>query len=95
MEINKAFGVALKTFRNAKNMTQEDFSDISSRTYISSLERGIKGVTLEKIDDLSSHMGIQPLSLLTLVYIEKNRRSSKLKLLNQVNKELSEILGID
>ena len=40
MDIKDAFAIALKQARTANKLTQEDFSDISSRTYVSSLEYG-------------------------------------------------------
>ncbi len=68
MDINTAFGQALKTFRLAKGYTQEDFSEVSSRTYISSLERGLKSPTIEKVNDLANEMKICPVALMVLTY---------------------------
>jgi transcriptional regulator with XRE-family HTH domain len=48
MSIKKSFGIAVKISRNAKKITQEDFSETSSRTYISTLERGLYSPTVEK-----------------------------------------------
>lgn len=48
MDIKQAFALALKTVRKDRGLTQEDFSETSSRTYISTLERGKKSITLEK-----------------------------------------------
>lgn len=60
MELKDAFGLALRQFRKSKELTQEDFSQISSRTYLSSLERGLKSPTLDKIDELSKLIGVHP-----------------------------------
>ena len=49
-------------------MTQEDFSTMSSRTYVSMLERGERSPTLAKINELSAAMKIHPLTLLALAY---------------------------
>ncbi|MCB2427676.1 helix-turn-helix domain-containing protein [Methylophaga pinxianii] len=68
MDINKAFGKALKAFRLANGLTQEDFAEVSSRTYISSLERGLKSPTIEKVNEIAGDMGICPLSLMILTY---------------------------
>jgi hypothetical protein len=43
-----SFWVALKSPRKSKVLTQEDFSAVSSRTYLSTLERALKSSTLEK-----------------------------------------------
>jgi transcriptional regulator with XRE-family HTH domain len=64
MELNDAIGQALKNARLRKGFTQEDFGTISSRTYISSLERGIKAVTVNKLTLIAEMMGVHPLSIL-------------------------------
>lgn len=68
MDINTAFGQALKSFRLAKGYTQEDFAEVSSRTYISSLERGLKSPTIEKVNDIANEMKICPVALIVLTY---------------------------
>ena len=69
MNTRKAFAKALKTARKARALTQEDFADVSGRTYLSALERGLKSPTLEKIEALSKAMGISPFTLMTLTYM--------------------------
>ncbi|SMC29383.1 Helix-turn-helix [Andreprevotia lacus DSM 23236] len=71
MKIEFAFAKALRRLRKAKNMTQEDFGEVSGRTYLSSLERGLKSPTLNKIEELAAAMGIQPLTLLLATYAER------------------------
>ena len=71
MKTQRAFGLSLKELRKDKNITQEDFSTVSSRTYVSMLERGQKSPTLEKIEDLSRVLNVHPLSLLCLTYLHK------------------------
>lgn len=53
-------------------MTQEDFSDVSSRTYLSTLERGVKSPTLEKIDQICHQLQVHPLTLLAMTYRERD-----------------------
>jgi len=69
MSVNKKFGAALRLVRKQRGLTQEDFSDVSSRTYLSSLERGLKSPTLEKIEQLAAVLQIHPASLVALVYL--------------------------
>lgn len=88
MELKQAFGLALKSLRIRKGLTQEDFSVVSSRTFLSSLERGVKGPTLEKIDGLASVIGVHPLTVLVACYLEKDASVSLDELLNQVRSEL-------
>lgn len=72
MELKPAFGTALKLIRNRRGMTQEDFGVISSRTYLSSLERGLKCPTLEKVEDLAALLNVHPLTVLAVAYTIKD-----------------------
>lgn len=69
MEIRHAFAKALRKARKANGLTQEDFADVSSRTYLSTLERGQKSPTLDKVHVLAQTLGVHMLSLLTLTYL--------------------------
>ncbi|WLI26920.1 helix-turn-helix transcriptional regulator [Pseudomonas rhodesiae] len=64
MELKQAFGAALKKLRSERKLSQEDFSDVSSRTYLSTLERGLKSPTIEKVDELASVLNVHPLTIL-------------------------------
>ena len=68
MSVGIALGEAIKIIRTARKLTQEDFSDVSSRTYLSTLERGLKSPTINKIEQLAETMGVHPLTVLTLAY---------------------------
>lgn len=59
---------ALKMARKARGLSQEAFADISSRTYMSTLERGMKSPTLNKLTAISQVLAIHPLTLLMLSY---------------------------
>ena len=91
MEIKSAFGKALRYIRTKKNMSQESFSLISSRTYLSTLERGMKSPTLDKIDDIAKAMGIHPLTLLTRTYIEVEQLKSGESIIETIRIELEEL----
>lgn len=71
MNLRRAFAESLKEIRSARDMTQEDFSEVSSRVYISLLEREKKSPTLDKIDELASQLQVHPLTLLTLTYMRE------------------------
>jgi transcriptional regulator with XRE-family HTH domain len=66
--VKNRFDEALKFARKATGRTQEDFAALSSRTYISALERGLKTPTLSKVEDLAQVLGIHPLTLLVMTY---------------------------
>ena len=93
MSIKKSFGIAVKISRNAKKITQEDFSETSSRTYISTLERGLYSPTVEKVDALAKVIGIHPLTLLTLTYLVDLNEKDPARLLRKVEDELSQIFS--
>jgi transcriptional regulator with XRE-family HTH domain len=54
--------------QKARGLSQEAFADVSSRTYLSSLERDLKSPTLNKLTELCEVMEVHPLTLLTLAY---------------------------
>ncbi|WP_454872961.1 helix-turn-helix domain-containing protein [Paraburkholderia xenovorans] len=71
MRSEARFGNALKRLREIANVTQEDFGLVSSRTYISTIERGLKSPTLGKIEQLADVLGVHPLTLLTVAYMDR------------------------
>ena len=77
----------MRTIRKARGLSQEAFSDVSSRTYLSSLERDLKSPTLHKLTELCKVMDVHPLTLLTLAYASNNSAEID-RLLAQVRKEL-------
>ncbi len=93
MEVREAFGQALRCVRRQKKRTQEDFSVVSSRTYVSMLERGSTSPTLEKLDSLCSVLGVHPVSLLAMTYLWKEGAASPDELLVRLNDELRTLLS--
>jgi len=91
MNIKEAFATALKQARAASKLTQEDFSEVSSRTYVSALERGLKNPTLDKVEDLADVMRLHPLTLITLAYIIERNDTDPKELFIVVTKELSQL----
>ncbi|HCB42328.1 MAG TPA: XRE family transcriptional regulator [Pseudomonas sp.] len=83
---------ALRQIRKARGLSQEAFSDVSSRTYLSSLERDLKSPTLSKLAELCEVMEVHPLTLLTLAYAGDSTRKAE-DVLEQVRQELKEIVG--
>ncbi|WP_070155760.1 helix-turn-helix domain-containing protein [Sphingobium phenoxybenzoativorans] len=68
MAAKSSLAKALKMVRKARGLSQEAFSDVSSRTYLSSLERDLKSPTLNKLAELCEVMEIHPMTLLALAY---------------------------
>lgn len=90
MAAKSSLAKALKTVRKARGLSQEAFSDVSSRTYLSSLERDLKSPTLNKLAELCEVMEVHPLTLLTLAYAGGSMRMAD-QLLAQVRQELEQI----
>ena len=89
MTAKNSFPTALKTIRKARGLSQEAFSDVSSRTYMSSLERGLKSPTLSKVAELCEVMDVHPLTLLTLAYGGDGKGVSEV--IERVRRELADL----
>ncbi|WP_369051366.1 helix-turn-helix domain-containing protein [Burkholderia gladioli] len=90
MAAKHSLATAIRTIRKARGLSQEAFSDVSSRTYMSSLERDQKNPTMHKLTELCEVMEVHPLTLLTLAYAGDNPRKAE-QLLAQVRQELKQI----
>ncbi|RBL68400.1 XRE family transcriptional regulator [Pseudomonas sp. MWU13-2625] len=91
MELKQAFGAALKKRRLEGKLTQEDFSDVSSRTYLSTLERGQKCPTLEKVVELASVLQIHPLTLIAESFLVMEPGQTLETLLAVVQRETQQL----
>ncbi len=90
MELKSAFGTVLRWLRVKQGRTQEDFSTISSRTYISTLERGLYAPTIEKLDDIAVVLGAHPITLMVGSYALRDNRSVA-KVLEDVIEEIERL----
>lgn len=71
MHSSARIGAALRMLRQAKGASQEDFGIVSSRTYVSTVERGLKSPTLGKIEQLAEVLGVHPLTLIATAYLDE------------------------
>jgi transcriptional regulator with XRE-family HTH domain len=85
-------GEALRRLRTSKGLSQEHFGDVSSRTYVSVVERGLKHPTLSKLDEIASEMQVHPLTLLTLAYAGRVDIDNFARIQERVASELQEYL---
>ena len=60
MDIEKKFGVAVRSWREKLNLSQEDLATRADlhRTYISDIERGARNVSLKNVEKLAEALGI-------------------------------------
>lgn len=54
MSIKTAVAAVLRAMRKARGLSQNDLAEVSSRTYVSKLERGQSSPTLEMMATLSA-----------------------------------------
>ena len=87
----KDFGKALRQARRSRGLTQEDFAEVSGRTYVSALERGLKSPTFEKIAAIAEALELHPLTLMTLAYLQSRRGESVRSLQARVEREIASL----
>lgn len=66
MNLRGPLAAVIKAIRKYRGKTQEDFSLVSSRTYLSTLERGLKSPTIDKLVDIAELLNVHPASLFIL-----------------------------
>jgi transcriptional regulator with XRE-family HTH domain len=64
--LKQKLGEAIKRFRKHASLSQEQLADLASlhRTYIGSVERGERNISLENIVQIARALGIKPSDLL-------------------------------
>ena len=72
MTLKSSFATVLRAIRSKRNITQRQFADTTSRTYLSKLEGGRSSITLDKLDQLSERLRLSPLTLLALTLSEES-----------------------
>jgi transcriptional regulator with XRE-family HTH domain len=68
MNLRSPLASVIKAIRKYRGKTQEDFSLVSSRTYLSTLERGLKSPTFDKLVEIAEVLEVHPASLVILAY---------------------------
>ncbi|MBN3968628.1 helix-turn-helix transcriptional regulator [Pseudomonas gregormendelii] len=89
MELNVAFGQALKGMRILRRLPQHKFFGGTSRAYMTLLEQGRRCPTLSKIEDLAAVLEVHPLSLIVECYLQGNPDQSLESLFEQITQDLS------
>ncbi len=67
-DVRKTFGDRVRQLRQAKGISQEDLAEKAGldRTYISSIERGKRNVSLLNIERLAKSLEVKPHQLLQI-----------------------------
>ncbi|WP_406819627.1 helix-turn-helix domain-containing protein [Pseudomonas sp. KnCO4] len=67
MERKLAFGSALKEVRVRKKIAQEQLG--ASQSFVSTVERGIRSPTIEKMEEFAERLGVNPATLIVLMQV--------------------------
>lgn len=70
MERKLAFGAALREVRSRKEIAQEQLG--ASQSFVSTVERGIRSPTIEKMEEFAERLGVNPATLIVLMQIGLN-----------------------
>lgn len=90
MSLKIAFAAVLKAMRAGKGLTQRNLAEVSSRTYVSKLERAQSSPTLEMITALSGPLNVNPLTLVAITLSTESGQSVK-ALLRSTQEELADL----
>ena len=65
-ELQRRVGRNVRAYREARGISQEAFADVLGvhRTYQSSLERGLRNLTLRSVERIAAKLDLDPLELL-------------------------------
>lgn len=66
-ELQRAVGRNLRAYREARGLSQEAFADVLGvhRTYMGSIERGERNLTLHTVERIAGQLGVEALGLLS------------------------------
>lgn len=90
MSLKNAFAAVLKAMRAGKGLTQRNLAEVSSRTYVSKLERAQSSPTLEMITALSVPLSVNPLTLVAITLCAESGESVN-ALLRRTQEELEKL----
>jgi transcriptional regulator with XRE-family HTH domain len=88
MDVNQALGASLKELRLRKGLSQEAIG--ASQSYVSDVERGLKSLSFEKLDELANNIGVHPLTVLLNCYLKLETDCDRSSLIATVIRELEE-----
>lgn len=90
MTLKASFASVLRALRSKRNISQRDFADTTSRTYLSKLELGKSSITLDKLDQVSRRLELSPITLLTLTLSEETGKLPS-ELISKLQLEIADL----
>lgn len=93
MSVKTAIATVLKAMRRARGLSQNNLAEVSSRTYVSKLERAQSSPTLEMMTTLSAPLNVSPLTLVAITIGVESRQpiSSLIKLVEDEIADLAQV----
>lgn len=91
MDLKQVFGNTFTRARKQAGLVQEDFEPISSRSYISYIERGKVSISLDKLNELSGVIGMHPASMIFQTYLAFDKEVSALELMSRIMDDLKRL----
>jgi len=92
MSVKTAIAAVLKAMRRARGLSQNNLAEVSSRTYVSKLERAQSSPALEMMTTLSAPLNISPLTLVAITIGTETKQpiSSLIKLVEDEIADLAQ-----
>jgi transcriptional regulator with XRE-family HTH domain len=87
MDLRQSLAIAIKAIRKDKGLTQEDFAVVSSRTYLSTLERGLKSPTLDKLEQLADVLQMHPAAIVMVAYAMQSKPAARPILIDEISEQ--------
>jgi len=87
MNLRQSLATTIRSVRKSRGLTQEDFGIVSSRTYLSSLERGLKSPTLDKLEELSRILKMHPAAVVLTAYAMQIEPAGRATLIGEISEE--------
>ncbi len=93
MNHRQAVAAAIKSIRQQRKLTQEEFSVVSSRTYLSTLERALKSPTLEKLGEIANVLDVSAATIVLVAHAIQCDNKSTDESIQDVVREAKKILA--
>ena len=94
MNLRLQLASVIKAVRKRQGRSQEDFSLVSSRTYLSSLERGLKSPTIDKLVEIAGVLNVHPASLVILAECANLTSNSGIDQIDQIANEAKSLVSL-
>ena len=89
MELRTAMGQAVKAFRISRGFAQDEAG--RSQSVVSSMERGMRSISITDLDLLASSIGVHPLAIIVKGYLLQNQSICTEELIARIRTDLDDL----